>query len=421
MDSEKVLSSISKNSKKTTRNEEVKLTRVRLLSDPIANNLQPAQATLPEEYETQRMIEPSRTQTCYHSPFYETDEHLLIPESRQMIDPEIIASIETTCSYKSTETPSKNPMAYNTLENPIMKHFLRFVLPILVANLVTFVISQLIYHFVLGKQGKDIFELLAEYLYKTASNLNQFWFFSIWIGQYLSRKNPITNVIPETIHMVVNFEGALALHEPNRHEKVKLFSKHVLLMWLLSIRQFSQRMQEMYPDNKTIQQELDLTVDELKDLEDQPAGGLFIFRWLLATITEAEFNNHFRSPADAKAMKQDVLAFRRNCENAAKFASGRIIPNGFLRLSYFAVHVYGWLSVLGYKGEIGNSPFHFPSQNFFAYVLSLVWFEFCRSIAHPFDDEKARDTVQIFQEKLFDHKTFLEEYLSRFKVFNWTK
>ncbi|KAI9565711.1 hypothetical protein GHT06_009503 [Daphnia sinensis] len=318
--------------------------------------------------------------------------------------------------------PSISKNSKKTIHADAKKNFLRFVLPILVANLATFGISQVIYHLVLGTHGKEIFELLAfEYLHKTVSTLNQFWFFSIWIGQYLARKSSTTNIIPETIHMVVNFEGALAQHEPNRLEKVKQFSKHLLLMWLLTVRQFSQRLQEMYPDHETIQRELDLTVDELRDLEGQPPGGLFIFRWLLATIAEAEFNNHFKSPADAKAMKQDVLAFRRSCENAAKFASGRVIPNGFLRLSYVAVHLYGWLSVLGFKGEIGNSHLNFPSQNFLTYAVSLVWFEVCRSIAHPFDDEEACNTVQVFREKLLDHKTFLEDCQSRFKVFNWAR
>ena len=303
----------------------------------------------------------------------------------------------------------------------IRPHFV--LLWILIAYFSTFVSSRLIYNFALNDNDKHRFDMLAKYLYEIPSNLNTIWFLGVVINQIFIRRSMATtqDVLPGTSQTIELFERTLKKDMPERAERVKQFSRYVLLMWLTTAREFSKPLKQQYQDWSTIQETLGLQEVETKALERKENNGELLsvvtYTWIKAIVAEMDEKGYFKNPGNASEIYQNVFRLKKKCSLALKYSNRLVVPKFFLLTCWVVIHFYGWLSVLGVQLELQSEisqKFYFPSQYALAYFLSCFAFSVGRTVIHPFDDNEDCNMVRTFQEKVESCKRFLSVYNNKY-------
>lgn len=328
-------------------------------------------------------------------------------------------TIEVEKNIKN-ESPATNEQP-NGAHHPstILKQYL-VPLWILLAYLAAFGLSRAFYNFALSDDDKMAFDMLAAYFNSLPSNLNTIWFLGMVLNQMLSKRSTATiqNVLPGTTHVMELFERALKKGIPERHQHVERFSRYIMLMWLMTARQFSKPLEKEYSSWAKIQETLGLNDAEIQSLQRKEKKGeplaLVAYDWTKVFLAEMEEIKCFTSPGEAAQMYQTVYLLKKNCGTAMKFSNRELVPRFMLWISRAVLHLFGWISVLGFQTEIkweGKSEkWYLPSQFFVPYFLACFAYAASQIVRHPFDNNEDEDMVQTLNQKIENRKRFLRVY-----------
>jgi preprotein translocase subunit Sss1 len=301
----------------------------------------------------------------------------------------------------------------------ILKQYL-VPLWILLAYLAAFGLSRAFYNFALSDDDKMAFDMWAAYFNSLPSNLNTIWFLGMVLNQMLSKRSTATiqNVLPGTTHAMELFERALKNEIPERHQHVERFSRYILLMWLMTARQFSKPLEKEYSSWAKIQETLGLNDAEIQSLQRKEKKGeplaLVAYDWTKVFLAEMEERKCFTRPGEVAQMYQTVYLLKKNCGTAMKFSNRELVPRFMLWISRAVLHLFGWISVLGYQTEIkweGKSEkWYLPSQFILPYFLVCFAYAASQIVRHPFDNNEDEDMVQSLNQKIENRKRFLRVY-----------
>lgn len=139
--------------------------------------------------------------------------------------------------------------------------------PIIILHLATFVLSRIVYNYVLNENGKADFDFWAEYLNSIPAALFVAFFIGPFWVQFTARRNEAPN-LPGTSRLTILFENAHRRNISDRHEKLAKFSRYTLLIWLLTPRDFSKLLHQQFPNYTVIKKDLNLTDGERIALEE---------------------------------------------------------------------------------------------------------------------------------------------------------
>ncbi|KAI9564767.1 hypothetical protein GHT06_008508 [Daphnia sinensis] len=222
-------------------------------------------------------------------------------------------------------------------------------------HLGTFILSRVIYNYVLQENGKAQFDNWADFFYIFPGALFIPFFAGPFLSQQTTKRNEVVDILPETRRLIELFENALKRNVPERHEKVVKFSRYVLLTWLLTMREFSKLLKDHFSNCMLIQKVLKLTDMERHALEkfekDNIPMGDAIHGLLRTMVKHMESSCHLNT-GEAKILDEAVNNFKRNCDGVPKFFERKPLTVRFTWVSCFALHAFGWLSVFGIKKEM---------------------------------------------------------------------
>lgn len=334
------------------------------------------------------------------------------------------AAVEATAikvdNYIKNGSPATNEQP-NEAHRPstILKQYL-VPLWILLAYLAAFGLSRAFYNFALSDDDKMAFNMWAAYFNSLPSNLNTVWFLGMVLNQMLSKRSTATiqNVLPGTTHVMELFERALKKGIPERHQHVERFSRYILLMWLMTAREFSKPLEKEYSSWAKIQETLGLNDAEIQSLQRKEKKGeplaLVAYDWTKVFLAEMDDKKFFTSPGEVAQMYQTVYLLKKNCGRAMKFSNRELVPRIMLWISWAVLHLFGWISVLGYQTEMeweGKSEkWYFPSQYSLPYFLVCFAYAASQIVSHPFDNNEDEDMVQTLNQKIENRKRFLRVY-----------
>lgn len=279
---------------------------------------------------------------------------------------------------------------------------------VIILHLATFILSRVIYNYVLDENGKAQFDFWADYFHSFPACLFITFFVGPFWVQFTAKRNEAPNILPGTSRLLVLFENALKRNVPDRHEKLIKFSRYTLLTWLLTMREFSKLLHQQFSNYMLIQKVLNLTDVERYALEEnekvnQPMGRP-VHGWLRAMVKEMEFSGYF-NPGDAKTLNDAVYNLKRNCDGVLKFSTRKSVTVRFTWVSFVALHAFGWLSVFGIKKGMA----YLLSPYAIAYYCMYLANDIHRVNAYSFDDF-GYDMIEIFQKKMYDCSVFLNTY-----------
>lgn len=258
----------------------------------------------------------------------------------------------------------------------------------------------LIYNFALDKSKQAVFNNVADYFSKYASDLPVItvvgFFTSSCVGQLCSamQKFPVPNSVIRT------FTQSLKKDAHERSERIELYARYVYLLWLLTFRRISPALRREFPSLLDMETRGFILYNErllLQKYEALPDGNDTLSPLVYTLIVKLlEDTSEKGLLSDSGALLRNIGVINTLVENGnsvdrALFENSSLIL--MARVVTFAVYWFGILSTLGhtladnnYNTSFLNSYFFIPYASRFVFFYS--WLTVGRMALRPFGNEQ---------------------------------
>ncbi|EFX89373.1 hypothetical protein DAPPUDRAFT_310410 [Daphnia pulex] len=271
--------------------------------------------------------------------------------------------------------------------------------------------------FGLTDNSRGHFEDIAAYCSSFVSSLQIVLLLGFFTSTAMQRWFSLVQVIVGTSKVTAYFVHSLKENQPEGVTIVQQYARWIVLSWTLVFRMICPGLKEAYPDLMCLQNEGLLLEHERLELEmeqNAKSQSLVVINWNLALLRVCARRNMFYVAADYTRNLDCLMVFKKNCNNAIKFAT-KNIPSALIQVVTVAVYSYGLASLMARTpttrapdGTWKEKPVfavisYIPITNAVKFFLFYSWLKFGRMASHPFgDDEDDIDVIRLLYSHIED-------------------